>query len=172
MQHKLYTDQSTLPTLYPGRLNNHYAIMIQKAYKEGTEFLLNDITTRLRQLETRNSELVQSLHFTQNEMNTLKKENNQMREQISQMKREQNSHNEVTDKVNHLNERINYQEDYSRRLNLRFDGVSEQRNETWEATQEKIQQCSEISSIWGQWNSSWHIVWELSLLRGQPVLVP
>ncbi len=43
--------------------------------------LLSDVTSRLRQLEVRNDELVQSLEFTQKEVDSLKEENKTIKEE-------------------------------------------------------------------------------------------
>lgn len=111
----------------------------QKAYKDSMEYMLSDVTSRLRQLEVRNAELIHSLEFTQQELDTLKNENKTLKEEITHLKEERDKQGELEVKLNNLNRRIDYQEDYSRRNNLRFDGLPEQPNETWEVTQEKIQ---------------------------------
>lgn len=110
-----------------------------KAYKEGTDLLLEDITSRLRQLEQRHSELIHSLQFTQGEVLALQSENKALKEEISVIKKEAIQKSDFEDKFNKLTTRIDYHEDYSRRNNLRVDGLEEQPNETWEVTQDKVQ---------------------------------
>lgn len=110
-----------------------------KAYKDSTQMLLNDLMERLRQVESRNKELVHSLEFTQKEVDTLKSGNTVLREELNMLKKDMSKQAEVQVKVDKLMEKMNYQEDYSRRNNLRVDGLEEQANETWEVTQDKVQ---------------------------------
>lgn len=110
----------------------------QKAYKDAIEIVMIDVTGRLRQLERRNEELIHSLEFTQKEVDTLKLENNTLKEEVAHLKISVKK-TDVDDKVNKINERLDYQEDYSRRNNLRFDGLEEKPNETWEQSQELVQ---------------------------------
>ncbi|KAK3868767.1 hypothetical protein Pcinc_025805 [Petrolisthes cinctipes] len=60
-------------------------------------------------------------------------------EEVTTLKKELCKKSEVEDKFIQLQSHIDYQEDYSRRNNLRFDGLDETPNETWEETQMKIQ---------------------------------
>lgn len=112
----------------------------QKAYRDCVEILLSDVTSRLRQLEVRNGELVQSLEFTQKEMDSLKEENKTLKKEISDMKMATSTSTTVDEKIDKINNKLDYMEDYSRRNNLRFEGMEEKPNETWEETQHKVQQ--------------------------------
>lgn len=112
----------------------------QQAYKDAMEMVMKDITNRIRQVESRNSELIHSLEFTQREMDDLKANNKVLVEEVTALKKELSKKFEVDEKIIQLQSRMDYQEDYSRRNNLRFDGVDETPNETWEETQVKIQQ--------------------------------
>ncbi|KAK8371732.1 hypothetical protein O3P69_018982 [Scylla paramamosain] len=55
------------------------------------------------------------------------------------LKKEIGKKSEFDVKLDMLESRIDYKEDYSRRNNLRFDGLDESPNEKWEETQVKIQ---------------------------------
>ena len=111
----------------------------QNAYKDVAQLLFADISTRMKQLEQRNQELVHSLEFTQGEVDVLKKENKTLKEDIAHLKNQLNKATEVENKIHKINDRLDYQEDYSRRNNLRFDGVDEKARESWEETQETVQ---------------------------------
>lgn len=111
----------------------------QKAYKDATELLMRTVTSRLQQLEDRNQELLRSLEFTQNEVDSIKTENTLLKEELSNLKTELIKETDTEEKINKIYDRLDYQEDYSRRNNLRFDGLEEKPNESWEETQEKVQ---------------------------------
>lgn len=53
-----------------------------KAYKEGQDLLLGDVTSTLCQLETRNSELIHSLQFTQGEVQAFQNGKMVLKEEI------------------------------------------------------------------------------------------
>ena len=112
----------------------------QKAYRDCVEMLLSDVTRRLRQLEERNSELVQSLEFTQKEVDSLKEENKTLKEEMKTVNKATSMNTTMEEKINKINNKLDYMEDYSRRNNLRFEGMEEKPNETWEETQHKVQQ--------------------------------
>ena len=44
----------------------------------------------------------------------------------------------LTDKLSDCESRLNYQDDQSRRNNIRISGLPEDANETWEMTQQKV----------------------------------
>ena len=80
-------------------------------------------------------ELKRSLEYSQKDIDDLK-------EEIKQLKtmNEDNS-NDIDDldkRTIRLDERANYQEDASRRDNIRIDGINEEDGETWGSTAEKV----------------------------------
>lgn len=87
-------------------------------------------------METKISELTRSLEFSQAEVGDLLCEIKALR------KAERGYINEIETlktRVEDLEQRTNYQEDYSRRNNLRISGIRELPNgETWEQTAEKV----------------------------------
>ncbi|KAK4296242.1 hypothetical protein Pmani_031242 [Petrolisthes manimaculis] len=113
--------------------------MQQQAYRDAMEILMKDLSSRIRQVESSNSELIHSLQYTQKEVEDLKADKKTLIEEVTTLKKELCKKSEVEDKFVQLQSRVDYQEDYSRRNNLRFDGLDETLNETWEETQVKIQ---------------------------------
>lgn len=109
-----------------------------QAYKNTIEILMQEVNNRMKLLETHNRDLVHSLEFTQRQVDDLTKDNKTLKEEIVDLKKEITMKTEVEDKLQTLKDRIDYQEDYSRRNNLRFSGLEENVNESWEETQAKI----------------------------------
>ncbi|KAK3889136.1 hypothetical protein Pcinc_006877 [Petrolisthes cinctipes] len=92
----------------------------ERAYKAAMEIVVKQMNDQIKKLEGKVSDLTVSLEFTQREVDELKTE---IKEQTK------SSH----EKMKQLEERINYQEDYSRKKNVRISGVEERDgNETWE----------------------------------------
>ena len=93
----------------------------------------------VKQMNERISDLTTSLEFTQREVNDLKssvknyeKEKQDTKAMMSKLADEIESSNL---KIKDLEARINYQEDYSKRNNVRISGVKERSGgETWEQT--------------------------------------
>ncbi len=111
----------------------------QKAYKDAMEILVGDVTDRLRKLEKQNDQLRGSLEYTQKEVDTLKSDNEKLKEELCDLKKDVMKKSGIAEKMNEIQDRLNYQEDYSRRNNIRLDGIEERPNESWEETQEKVQ---------------------------------
>ncbi|KAK4316251.1 hypothetical protein Pmani_012572 [Petrolisthes manimaculis] len=112
----------------------------QKSFREGVEVIFQEVNNRLRQVESLNLELKLSLEFTQKEVEDTKRLNKVLQNEVNNLTKEISKKSEVEDKLEELKKRVDYQEDYSRRYNLRFDGLAEKNNETWEETQETVQQ--------------------------------
>ncbi|KAK3890813.1 hypothetical protein Pcinc_005258 [Petrolisthes cinctipes] len=113
--------------------------MQQQAYRDAMEMVMKDLSSRIRQVESSNTELIRSLQYTQKEVEDLRADKKTLIEEVTTLKKELYKKSEVEDKFIQLQSRIDYQKDYSRRNNLRFDGLDETPNETWEETQVKIQ---------------------------------
>ncbi|KAK3892147.1 hypothetical protein Pcinc_003983 [Petrolisthes cinctipes] len=97
----------------------------ERAYKTAMEMVVNQMNDQIKKLEGKVSDLTVSLEFTQREVDELK----------SDIKEQTKSSHE---KIKQLEERINYQEDYSRKKNVRISGVEERDgNETWEQSHGK-----------------------------------
>lgn len=111
----------------------------EKAYRSAMEIVVNQLNSQIKNMEDRVSEVTRSLEFTQSEMDGLKQEvknlqENKRKDEANIRSIKQQNENLVT-QVKGLEERCNYQEDYSRRNNLRLSGVMERPGgETWEQT--------------------------------------
>lgn len=110
----------------------------ERAYKSAMELVVKQMNDQMRKLEGTVSDLTTSLEFTQREVDDLKS----TVKIYEKEKLEANAKIEkLTDviesssfKMKELEERINYQDDYSRRNNIRISGVEEMSGETWEQT--------------------------------------
>ena len=94
----------------------------EKAFRAALDITADQEKARIATLELRVGDLVRSLEFTQAEVQDLKVENKTL------LKSDHENRALIDDyktRVEHLEQRLNYQEDYSRRLNLRFSGVHE-----------------------------------------------
>lgn len=116
----------------------------QEAHRDLIEVVRSTLNERIMQVEKQNAELIASLQFTQKEMDDVKETNAKQEEEIIKMKKEKAElkNNNREDEMDELKRRMNYHEDYSRRKNLRIDGVDEQPGENWEVTQEKVQRLA------------------------------
>lgn len=110
-----------------------------RAFKTALEVVVKQMTDRMNQLENKATELTVSLEFSQREIDDLKsskkeceKELKDANVKIENLLVQLDSTNE---KVKQLHDKVNYQEDYSRRNNIRIYGIEEQgSSETWEQT--------------------------------------
>lgn len=113
----------------------------QRAYKDLIEVVRSTLSDKIKQLEASNTELIVSLQFSQKEIDDLKKTCLKQDEKIIVMKKEivELKNNKLEEELSTIKKRMDYQEDYSRRKNLRIDGIDENQGENWEMTQEKVQ---------------------------------
>ena len=100
--------------------------------------LLQNLNSRIMQVESCNFELTQSLEYTQISGERMKNKNTSLKEEIMDLKKEITTKTNIEDYPQILKDRLDHQ-DYSRRNNLRFTGIEECLKETWEVTQDKIQ---------------------------------
>lgn len=103
----------------------------ERAYKSALDVVVKQMSDQINKLENKVSDLTTSLEFTQREVDDLK---TNKRELEREMKEKNTTIEKLTLKVKDLDERVIYQEDYSRRNNLRISGLEERPNETWEQT--------------------------------------
>lgn len=111
----------------------------ERAYKSAMDILVKQMTERIDKLEGKVSDLTASLQFTQHEVDELKSTNKEhereKKEAMSKMASLVDQLNISNERFKELEGRINYQEDYSRRKNLRISGIEERSGgETWEQT--------------------------------------
>ena len=106
----------------------------QKSYKDATEILYNALNNKLEEQTKLIYDLKNSLEFTQAEFDSLKLENNELKKDVTDLKL-------IVDKqekmIEELKDNQEAQEDYSRRRNIRIDGVIDDIKETSEQTQLK-----------------------------------
>lgn len=111
----------------------------ERAYKGAMEVMVTNLTQRIHALETTVSALTASLEFSQQEIDELKKD---MKDNDKEKLAAKKTIESLTDQlesskqiIRNMEERINYQDDYSRRHNIRISGMAESvTGETWEQT--------------------------------------
>ena len=108
----------------------------QSAYKDATSMLFDSLHKRIEEQNNTIFELRRSLEFSQTDIKDLKNELKQCQDQLSNnsIKIDENLKlsNNMTIKLAHM-------EDYSRKKNIRVEGLIELNQETWEQTQVKVQ---------------------------------
>lgn len=110
----------------------------ERAYKSALDVVVKQMNDQMHNLQSKVTDLTTSLEFSQREIDDLKahakeqdKERMEDRANIEKLTKLVESSN---NKIKELEEKVIYQEDYSRRKNLRISGLEEQGNETWEQT--------------------------------------
>ena len=120
-------DSNTLKVL----LDSH-----NQAYRSALDIVVDQFKSRITLMETTISDLTRSLEFTQAEVADLKGELKTLRKSDCE---KQATIEDQKVRVEELVQRTNYQEDYSRRNNLRISGMKELLNgETWEQTARQV----------------------------------
>lgn len=119
-----------------------------QAFRTALEVITKQLHEKTNSLEVTVNDLTRSLEFTQKEVEDLK-------QQVKHQEREEHKNRETINKlteilqvsgkqVQNLEERCNWQEDYSRRLNLQFVGIEESSGgETWEQTATRVSKLLE-----------------------------
>lgn len=107
----------------------------ERALRSSLDVIVEQMNARIKAAEGTTSEVIKSLEFSQadirdlrNEVTVLRKSDYEKQAEIEALKK----------KVAELERRMNYQEDYSRRYNLRITGFLEQGETTWEQTSIKV----------------------------------
>lgn len=103
----------------------------ERTYKTALDLVVKQMSEHINKLENKVSDLTTSLEFTQSEVDNLK---TNARELNKERKEDKTTIEKLVQKVKELEEKVIYQEDYSRRKNIRISGLEEQSNETWEQT--------------------------------------
>ena len=109
-----------------------------KAYHNALEIFMNQINGRLRAFQGMVNDLTRSMEFTQGKVGDLQ-------QQVKQLEGDKKENEALIEKltddlhasekvISELQDRCNYQEDYSRRNNVRIAGLQELQAETWEQT--------------------------------------
>lgn len=112
-----------------------YLLIQQTAYKDATSLLFDSLNKRIDDQNTKLYDLQKSLEFSQEELRMAKNEikicKNEVKEQAQQLE-------ECKIEIVSLNGQLAKHEDYSRRKNIRIDGMEEEKQENWEQTQNKV----------------------------------
>ena len=109
--------------------------MQQKIYKDAVGMLFSCVTQRVDDQFKLLQELRTSLEFSQSEVASLKNELKDAKKQIDDSK---NLLSEQSSTIKTLYSKIDKLESYSRRNNVRIDGVTELNNENYQQTQQKV----------------------------------
>lgn len=111
----------------------------ERAFKTALDVVVKQMTDRMNQLESKASELTTSLEFSQREIDDLKSSKKECEKELkaanSKIENLLAQLDSNSGKIKQLQDKVNYQEDYSRRNNIRINGMEEQGSgETWEQT--------------------------------------
>ena len=109
----------------------------QKAYKDATEILFNALNSRIDDQARLITDLRVSLEFSQSELSDVKNANIDLKKESVDMKMEIEEQRKI---IGNLIDRLDSQEDYSRKKNIRIDGVIESNSENNEQTHFKVDQ--------------------------------
>ncbi|KAK4307937.1 hypothetical protein Pmani_020329 [Petrolisthes manimaculis] len=82
--------------------------MQQQAYRDAMEMVMKDLSSRIRQVESCNSELIHSLQYTQKEVEDLKADKKTLIEEVTTLKKELCKKSEVEEKFVQLQSRVDY----------------------------------------------------------------
>ena len=145
------TDDTHLETNVDGNDNTIHDALVKKlltvqqnAYQACLQSAVAEINRRvdcfMHETTTALTELRISLQYTQTQVEELKV--NQSKENIDGLSKKMLDFEDTIKKMEHS---INYQENQSRRCNLRFDGVSEVDGETWEQTEKNV--CRAMTTV-------------------------
>ena len=108
----------------------------QSAYKDATTLLFNSLNQRIDDQNKLIYEQRHSLEFSQNDLRDMKNKYDQVYTEVSKYCKCIDLQQETIDA---LQQQLAKQEDYSRRKNIKLEGVAEVNNENWEQTQNKVQ---------------------------------
>ena len=111
-----------------------------QAYKDATSILFTSLNDRIENQNKTIYDLRQSLEFSQEELKEIRTELCNRTHDVNNQKKQINSH-QIT--INDLQQQIARLEDYSRRKNIRINGIEENVNENWEQTHVKVQKMIE-----------------------------
>ena len=96
---------------------------------------MKSFNERVDHLQVTVGEIKSSLEFTQNQLDTFQQQQSDMVDKTESVSFEVDS---AKKNLEDIRTKVDYVENQSRRNNLRFDGIPEMAQETWEATEEKV----------------------------------
>ena len=111
-----------------------------RAYKDATQTLFESLSKRVDDLVKTVLGLQQSLEFSQAELRETKDNLIQSNQQLNEYKKK---NEENVQKINKLEEKLDNLENYSRKNNIRIDGVEEPSSETNEMLHVKVKKLIE-----------------------------
>ena len=103
-----------------------------EAYKQNLKILHDDIKELKRDYNEQINDLKHSLEFSQSTIDELQKK-------VKDLETETKDVSKQDIEIKDLRSKISRQEDYSRRINIKLDGIGENENETYEQTIVKVQ---------------------------------
>ena len=106
------------------------------AFKEASSVLFQSSSIRIEEQNKLIYELKQSLEFTQRELQDVKADVTRLKTENVELKR---NTDRDTSTIERLQKHVAGLEDYSRRKNIRVEGIQENPKENWQQTQEKVQ---------------------------------
>lgn len=107
----------------------------ERAFRSAMDLVVEQLNKRTELVEGTVTDLIKSLEFSQAEIVDLK---NNIKVLQKTLNEKQVIIEGLESKVSETVQRLNYNEDYSRRNNLRITGLQEQAGETWENTSTKV----------------------------------
>ena len=107
------------------------------AFREAAALLFESSNSRIEEQNRLIYEFKHSLEFTQKEFQDLKAEVTKLRSENVELRKNADENNVTIDK---LKKQVASLEDYSRRKNIRIEGIQESPRENWEQTQVKVQE--------------------------------
>lgn len=113
----------------------------ERAFRSAMDVVIDQLKGRIQITEGTITELIKSLEFSQAEINDLKNQVKVLQKADTEKQVEIDS---LKSTMMELQQRVNYQEDYSRRNNLRISGIQEPSGgETWEQTSVSVSKLFE-----------------------------
>lgn len=113
----------------------------ERAFRSAMDVVIDQLKGRIQITEGTITELIKSLEFSQAEINDLKNQVKVLQKADTEKQVEIDS---LKSTMVDLQQRVNYQEDYSRRNNLRISGIQElSGGETWEQTSVSVSKLFE-----------------------------
>lgn len=107
-----------------------------RAFRTALDVVVDQLKSRIQVLEGTTTDLIKSLEYSQAEVRDLQSDLRVLRKSDSE---KSVMIDDLKLRLGELAKRLNYQEDYSRRNNLRITGITEQPGgETWEQTAESV----------------------------------
>ena len=112
----------------------------ERAFRSAVDIAVEQMKARIQAAEGMTNEVIKSLEFSQGDIRELRNEVKVLRKSDAE---KQVVIEALQSKVAELEHRLNYQEDYSRRNNLRITGFLEQGETTWEQTSTNVSKLLE-----------------------------